>query len=122
MRIEKKPRDEPTLPAGQRDAWAQISELDASVEAALQTGDYARLDALAAERHRRILDFFEAFTPTAGNADLRAALLRRLMANNDRLLRRGRDELALAAGSSAATRKSKRALSAYNAQQDGAES
>lgn len=121
MRIEKKPRDEPALPAEQQEAWAQISKLDATVEAALQTGDYARLDALAAERHRRILDFFEAFTPTASNADLRAALLSRLIANNDRLLRRGRDELALAAGSSAAARNSKRALSAYNAQQDGAE-
>lgn len=121
MRIETRPRGEPPVPTAHREAWVRISELDTALEDALRNGDYARLDSLAKERHRRILDFFAALTPTPDNAEMRTALLRRLIANNDRLLRTSRDELALAAGSSAAARKSKRALSAYNAQQDGAE-
>ena len=101
------------LPAGLQPAWDAIQARELLLARALDTGDFAALEPLAADRHDQIQRFFTSAELESAGAQARLALLQELIARNEALLEDSRVRLGAVSGASAQARHNRRAVDAY---------
>ena len=103
----------PALPPGLQPAWDAIRSSERDLAQALDAGDFAALDSIAARRQDRIQRFFANAALESVDAPTRLALLQELIGRNEALLEDSRLRLGAAAGASAQAHHSRRAVDAY---------
>ena len=106
------------LAPGMREAWERIATLGSCLSNALISNSLVQADDLARERHECIVGFFDTFPVEAETAPLRRALIEDVIAANERLIENSRAHLSNAADMSALMRYSKKAIAAYQEEND----
>lgn len=105
-----------SLPARLLPGWTDIEAGERRLAEALEAGDYAALEPIAARRHAMIVSFFAELSEEPGSEPVRLELLQALIARNEALLGDSRARLATVAGSSVQAQRNRRALEAYGDQ------